>query len=439
MKNSFKEEHTLEKRTAEATRIRDKYPDRIPVIVERAAKSDNVPDIDKKKYLVPSDLTVGQFVYVVRKRIKLDAEKAIYIFVNNVLPPTAAFMSALYEEQKDPDGFLYLTYSGENYFGTSESPTTTTVSVKAENQATSDIRRFALAVDSSFEQLQHKLTTLFGANEHGFRVQCEKLSITNDNDLANAISMHLTSKPALLRLAVFPQSVDPYETVREEDSQELVKENGMSCEGNNEENKENEDPIDDFTWSDADEEAATADGDAGEALLRQSNVVCPAVALPEQPECTGSSEAESHEAARPMRQRGASLRMTKEAAEGLEVAAHEAMMEGVDGAEEPLDAEEMGSTWRNVFEELGTHVEEAFEKIGLGPSSIVLPEEAIHASEHADGDDRSASTMRTKRGRELMGAMLGVGACVVGGVALAALALGGGAGSRQSRSNRRRG
>lgn len=98
------------------------------------------------RYLVPADLTVGQFVYVVRKRIKLSAEKAIFIFVKNVLPPTgketldvlnwyssacscfkilkyaslfgtAAMMSAIYEENKDEDGFLYMTYSGENTFG----------------------------------------------------------------------------------------------------------------------------------------------------------------------------------------------------------------------------------------------------------------------------------------------------------------------------------
>lgn len=40
------------------------------------------------RYLVPADLTVGQFVYVVRKRIKLSAEKAIFVFVKNSLPPT---------------------------------------------------------------------------------------------------------------------------------------------------------------------------------------------------------------------------------------------------------------------------------------------------------------------------------------------------------------
>lgn len=105
----------------------------------------------ESRYLVPADLTVGQFVYVVRKRIKLSAEKAIFVFVNNVLPPTgefeysydpfffllisfflkfpescllnlcsvstAALMSAIYEENQDEDGFLYMTYSGENTFG----------------------------------------------------------------------------------------------------------------------------------------------------------------------------------------------------------------------------------------------------------------------------------------------------------------------------------
>merc|ERR1712083_530785 len=97
-------------------RILKKYPDRLPVIVEKAPNSD-IPDIDKKKYLVPADLTVGQFVYVIRKRIKLTPEKAIFIFVKDVLPSTAALMSKVYEDHKGEDGFLYVTYSGENTFG----------------------------------------------------------------------------------------------------------------------------------------------------------------------------------------------------------------------------------------------------------------------------------------------------------------------------------
>merc|ERR1712054_670162 len=108
---AFKQEHPLEQRKPETERLRAKYPDRIPVICEKSDRSD-IPDIDKKKHLVPADLTVGQFIYVIRKRIKLPPEHDIFIFVNNVIAPTAHLMSTIYEEQKDEDGFLYITYSG---------------------------------------------------------------------------------------------------------------------------------------------------------------------------------------------------------------------------------------------------------------------------------------------------------------------------------------
>lgn len=114
--SSFKEKFPLQKRKDEAIRIMKKYPDRIPIIVEKAEGTE-VPSIDKNKYLVPNDLTVGQFVYVVRKRIKLAPEQAIYLFVNNTLPPTSALMSQVYKEHKDPDNFIYFVYSGESTFG----------------------------------------------------------------------------------------------------------------------------------------------------------------------------------------------------------------------------------------------------------------------------------------------------------------------------------
>lgn len=113
---AFKEKFSLDKRIDESTRIRKKYYDRIPVIVEKDGSSD-IEDIDKKKYLVPDDLTIGQFIYVLRKRIKLDPDKALFLFINNSLPPTASLMSTVYKEYKDTDGFLYVIYSGESTFG----------------------------------------------------------------------------------------------------------------------------------------------------------------------------------------------------------------------------------------------------------------------------------------------------------------------------------
>jgi hypothetical protein len=66
------------------------------VIVEKAPKA-RIGDLDKKKYLVPSDLTVGQFYFLIRKRIHLRPEDALFFFVNNVIPPTSATMGSLYQ------------------------------------------------------------------------------------------------------------------------------------------------------------------------------------------------------------------------------------------------------------------------------------------------------------------------------------------------------
>ena len=114
IKGKFKE-FPFDKRLAESTRIISKFPDRIPIIVERG--NTNIQDIDKNKYLVPKDLTVGQFMYVIRKRIKLNPDEAFYLFINNTIPATAQLMNIEYENKKDEDGFLYVTYAGESTFG----------------------------------------------------------------------------------------------------------------------------------------------------------------------------------------------------------------------------------------------------------------------------------------------------------------------------------
>ena len=113
---SFKEKFPYEKRADEANRIKIKYPDRVPVIVEKVSSS-NIPEVDKHKFLVPENLSISQFIYVIRKRINLSPEQAIFVFINNTIPPASSLMSQIYKEKADEDGFLYLEYSGENTFG----------------------------------------------------------------------------------------------------------------------------------------------------------------------------------------------------------------------------------------------------------------------------------------------------------------------------------
>lgn len=116
-RKSFKATYDVDARRMESKRVQDRYPNRIPVICERATSDTTITNIDKVKYLVPTDLTMGQFCYVVRKRIKLEPEKAIFLMIDRKMLPTCSLLSRVYEEHKDEDGFLYVTYSGENTFG----------------------------------------------------------------------------------------------------------------------------------------------------------------------------------------------------------------------------------------------------------------------------------------------------------------------------------
>jgi GABA(A) receptor-associated protein len=116
MKWQYKEENTFEKRKSEAEKIRAKYPDRVPVIVERLPKA-QIGDLDKKKYLVPVDLTIGQFYFLIRKRIVLRPEEALFFFVNNVIPQTSASIGAVYQDHHEEDKFLYIAYSDESTYG----------------------------------------------------------------------------------------------------------------------------------------------------------------------------------------------------------------------------------------------------------------------------------------------------------------------------------
>lgn len=115
----FKSEVSFDKRLEESIRIRTKYQDRIPIICEKidTKKNLDIPTVDKKKFLVPTDLTMGQFLYVIRNRIKLSPEKAIFLFVGGTIPASSMLVSDVYESKKDKDGFLYVEYSGENTFG----------------------------------------------------------------------------------------------------------------------------------------------------------------------------------------------------------------------------------------------------------------------------------------------------------------------------------
>jgi len=113
----FKQKYSFEERQTESNRIIHKYPHRLPIICERSSFCKDGPALDKNKYLVPDDFAFGQFVFVIRKRLKLSPEKGLFLFIKDTVPHSTQSINEMYNTHKDADGFLYVSYSYENTFG----------------------------------------------------------------------------------------------------------------------------------------------------------------------------------------------------------------------------------------------------------------------------------------------------------------------------------
>ncbi|KAG8343186.1 putative microtubule-associated protein 1A/1B, light chain 3 [Trypanosoma vivax] len=116
MEGSFKNTHSLEERQGESARIREKYPDYVPVICERS-RTCTVGSLTKFKFLARQDHTVGQFIFGLRAGMQMEPEAALFLYVDGYVPPTNVQMADIYAKHRDEDGFLYVNYSSEATFG----------------------------------------------------------------------------------------------------------------------------------------------------------------------------------------------------------------------------------------------------------------------------------------------------------------------------------
>jgi GABA(A) receptor-associated protein len=89
-----------------------KYPDRVPVLVES-----KLGDSEVFKYMVPKEKTIAEMMAQLRKHIKMSPRQAVFLFVNNTLPPNSYTVGQVWELHKNEEGVLHMYYSLENTFG----------------------------------------------------------------------------------------------------------------------------------------------------------------------------------------------------------------------------------------------------------------------------------------------------------------------------------
>jgi len=121
MYSQFQKEFKFEDRQKMSNKLMEKFEGRIPCIVEKSRNwgSRNLESIDKRKFLIPIDITMSNMALVIRRRTKIPAETALIFYVGErqIIPKMSDTFDILYANNKSSDGFLYISYSIEKVFG----------------------------------------------------------------------------------------------------------------------------------------------------------------------------------------------------------------------------------------------------------------------------------------------------------------------------------
>jgi GABA(A) receptor-associated protein len=119
---------TFEENKYYSNRLTYKYPDRIPVVIE---KNEHIV-LENYKYLLPKNITIGQFMSIIRTKMNIASKQALFTFVKSyssskesynsqkesyILVPMSETIENIYNVHKNRDGFLYIKFGIENTFG----------------------------------------------------------------------------------------------------------------------------------------------------------------------------------------------------------------------------------------------------------------------------------------------------------------------------------
>jgi len=99
----------------EIAKVQAKFPTRVIVLVNAHRELD--PPLQKYKFLVPPELAFCSLAALVRKRMELHPQDALYFFSGNKMLPMHHTMRQIRRDHADRSGVVRIVYSSENTFG----------------------------------------------------------------------------------------------------------------------------------------------------------------------------------------------------------------------------------------------------------------------------------------------------------------------------------
>lgn len=95
-----------------------RYPNHIPIIVNRESTEKDLKMLDKTQFLAPNNMLLGTFKHIIQSRLDLRSRDSIWFSLDSgFLFSNDKTMAEIYKKHKNVDGFLYLYYHRENVFG----------------------------------------------------------------------------------------------------------------------------------------------------------------------------------------------------------------------------------------------------------------------------------------------------------------------------------
>lgn len=90
-----------------------RHPNRLPVKIDEESDV----GIDRRKYLIPREMTLGNFITYLRTRVELEHHEAMFVLIGGILPPISSTIETLYIEHVGEDRLLRIVLKKENTFG----------------------------------------------------------------------------------------------------------------------------------------------------------------------------------------------------------------------------------------------------------------------------------------------------------------------------------